>query len=115
MNVNDLFPLFASLLGFPALIAAGVNVAKYFGWLVDTQAPTVVFWLNIAGFVGVAIAYFTGNVPLLTQIDEQLGSLALFLLSFVSFVSQLGFAKVAHAGLKGTPVIGKSFSLESKG
>ena len=110
MNLNELFPLFASLVGFPALVAAAVNVAKYFELLPDGTAPAVVFWVNIAGFVGVAIAYFTGNTPLLAQIDAQLGSLAMFLLTFVTFIGELGFAKLYHAGLKGTPVIGKSNS-----
>ena len=110
MNINELFPLFASLVGFPALVAAAVNVAKYFDFLPDGAAPAVVFWVNIAGFVGVAVAYFTGNTPLLAQIDAQLGSLAMFLLTFVTFIGELGFAKLYHAGLKGTPVIGKSNS-----
>jgi hypothetical protein len=70
----------------------------------------VVFWLNVAGFVGVAIAYASGNLEILSQIDKQFGDLALFLLSFVSFVSQLGFAKLYHAGLKGSPIVGASFS-----
>ena len=110
MNINELFPLFASLVGFPALVAAAVNVAKYFELLPDGAAPAVVFWVNIVGFVGVAVAYFTGNTPLLAQIDAQLGSLAMFLLTFVTFIGELGFAKLYHAGLKGTPVIGKSNS-----
>ena len=110
MNINELFPLFASLVGFPALVAAAVNVAKFFELLPDGTAPAVVFWVNIAGFVGVAVAYFTGNTPLLAQIDAQLGSLAMFLLTFVTFIGELGFAKLYHAGLKGTPVIGKSNS-----
>ena len=110
MNINELFPLFASLVGFPALVAAAVNVAKYFELLPDGTAPAVVFWVNIAGFAGVTVAYFTGNTPLLAQIDAQLGSLAMFLLTFVTFIGELGFAKLYHAGLKGTPVIGKSNS-----
>lgn len=112
LDINDLFPLFASLVGFPAFVAALVNVAKHFKWLSDGQAPKVVFWINVAGFVGVAAAYFTGNFDLLASIDAQLGSLALFLLSLVSFIGELGLAKLYHAGLKGAPVVGKSFSAE---
>ena len=112
MNINDLFPLFASLVGFPALIAAGVNIAKNYGWINDGNAPQVVFWVNIVGFVAVAGLYFTGNVPLLTQIDAQLGNLATFLLTLAAFISQLGAAKIYHAGLRGSPVIGKSFSMK---
>ena len=112
MNVNELFPLFAALIGFPAFVSACVNVAKYFNVLPDGYAPKVIFWLNIVGFAGVAVAYFTGNVPVLTDIDKQLGDLASFLLSFVAFISQLGFAKLYHAGLKGAPVIGTSNSAD---
>lgn len=110
MNINELFPLFASLIGFPAFVAAAVNVAKYFGKIEDGQAAPVVFWVNIVGFVLVGLAYFTGNLELLSKIDAQLGSLATFLLTFVSFIVELGLAKIYHAGLRGTPVLGKSFS-----
>jgi hypothetical protein len=60
----------------------------------------------------VAVAYFTGNVNVLSQIDAQLGGLALFITTFIAFVGDLGLAKVYHAGLRGAPVIGKSQSLE---
>lgn len=110
LDFNNLFPLFASLVGFPALVAAVVNVAKNYGWLNDGSAPKVVSYMTLAGFVATAGFYFTGNIPLLTQIDTQLGSLALFLLTLASFIGELGLAKVYHAGLRGTPVIGKSFS-----
>jgi len=113
MNINDLFPLFAALVGFPALVAVGVNIAKKAGWLNDGSAPTVVFWVNIAGFIGVGVLYFTGNLPLLNQIDAQLGLTAEFLLTLGAFVFQLGAAKVAHASLRGAPGIGKSFSKDT--
>lgn len=112
MDFNDLFPLFASLVGFPALVAAVVNVAKSRGWISDGAAPSVVGWLTLAGFVAVGVAYFTGNVPAISQIDAQLGSLATFLLTLAAFVGNLGLAKVYHAGLRGTPFIGKSHSLK---
>lgn len=111
MDINQLFPLFASLVGFPALVAAGVNVAKYFGWLADGQAPAVVFWVNVVGFIAVAGFYFSGNLPLLSQIDAELGSVATFLLTLVSFLGELGMAKLYHAGLRGSPVIGTSNQL----
>jgi len=110
MDFNQLFPIFASLVGFPALVTAVVNVAKNYGWISDGSAPKVVGYLTFAGFVGVAVAYFTGNLPLVSQVDTQLGSFATFLLTFAAFVGDLGLAKVYHAGLRGTPFIGKSFS-----
>lgn len=115
MDINELFPLFASLIGLPAFVAALVNTLKYFKVLADGQAPQVVLWMNVVGFVGVAVAYFTGYVEILTKIDAQLGSFALFMISFVSFVGELGLAKLYNVGLRGTPVIGKSFEQEAKG
>ena len=112
LDFNALFPLFASLVGFPALVSAVVNVAKNYGWIPDGAAPKFVGYLTLAGFVATAGFYFTGNVPLLTTIDAQLGSLAMFLLTLASFVGELGLAKVFHAGLRGTPVIGKSFTAQ---
>jgi hypothetical protein len=110
MNPNDLFPLFASLVGAPAFVAAGINVAKYFGFVEDGQAPRIVLYANIVIFVGVAIAYFTGNVSIITEIDAELGSLATFLLTLVAFLSELGLAKLFNFGLRGTPVLGTSHS-----
>lgn len=115
MNINDLFPLFASLVGFPAFVAALANVAKYFGLLADGDAPKFVMWAHLAGFVAVAVAYFLGYAPVIAQIDAQLGSLATFLLTLIAFLSDLGLAKVFNAGLRGTPVIGKSYSQEDFG
>jgi len=119
LDFNQLFPLFASLVGFPAFVAAGVNVAKYvatrfFNTSLDDLAPKIVFWVNVVGFVGVGVAYFTGNLPLLSQIDAQLGSLATALLSLLAFLIDLGLPKVFNAGLRGMPVIGKSYSLEAE-
>jgi hypothetical protein len=113
MNINDLFPIFASLIGFPAFVAAGVNIAKSYG-LADGLASKIVAYVTLTGFIGVGVAYFTGNLPMLNQIDAQLGTLATFLVTFAAFVSELGLAKLWHAALKGTPLIGKSYSLEAK-
>ena len=110
MNPNDIFVLFASLVGFPAFVAAVVNTLKYFNVLIDGQAPKVVLWFTIAGFVLTGVLFFMGQVDLLTRIDAALGSYALFLITFVSFIGDLGLAKLYNLGLKGTPVIGKSFT-----
>ena len=110
LDPNQIFTIFATLVGFPALVAAVVNVLKYVNVITDTQAPTAVSILTLAGFVGVGIAYYTGNVPVLEGIDVKLGQVAMFLTTFLAFVIDLGLAKVAHIGLRGVPVIGRSFS-----
>jgi len=112
LDPNQIFVIFATLVGFPALVAAVVNVLKYFNIVADTQAPKVVSILTLVGFVGVGIAYYAGYVPVLAGLDAQMGLIAQFLTTFLAFVVDLGLAKVAHAGLKGVPVIGKSYSSE---
>jgi hypothetical protein len=108
MNPNELFPIYASLIGAPAFVAAGINVAKYFGYLSDGSAPRVVLYANLLIFAGVAVAYFTGNLAVVEQVDAELGGWATFLLSLVAFLSELGLAKLYNVGLRGTPVIGAS-------
>lgn len=110
MNPNDLFPLFASLVGAPAFVAALINAAKYFGLLSDGQAPRFVMYAHLLIFFGVAVAYFSGNVQIISQIDAQLGGWATFLLALIAFLSELGLTKLFHFGLRGTPVIGESYS-----
>jgi len=112
MDINQIFPIFAALVGFPAFLAATVNALKYFGVLQDGQAPAVVFYANLAALVGVGVLYFTGNLPLLSQIDSQLGSLATFVVTLIAFIVDLGGTKLFHFVLRGSPVIGTSFTAQ---
>lgn len=105
-----IFPAFAALVGFPALLAALINIGKQFGIVPDGFAPKIVLVVNILAVVGVGYLFFTGNQPLLVAIDEQLGTLATFLLTFAAFVAELGLAKGANNALRGTPLIGFSHS-----
>jgi len=112
LDPNQIFVIFAALVGFPAFVAAVVNVLKYFKVISDGQAPAVVLWTTVVGFVGVGIAYYTGNIQILETVDVQLGLFAQFIVTFLAFATDLGLAKVFHAGLRGTPVIGTSYSLD---
>jgi hypothetical protein len=121
MTINDVFPVLASLVGFPALLASLVNLAKNIKLpngnflLPDGYAPKVVLYANLLALVGVGVALGTGNLPILYQIDIQLGLVSTFLLTLSAFITELGLTKVYHAALKGTPVIGKSYSNEKRG
>ena len=108
MNLEFLslvFPTLAALVGFPALLAALINVAKIFG-LPDGYAPKVSLVVNLIGFAGVLYLVSTNQLELLQQIDVQLGVVAAFLLSFGTFATQIGLTKLFNQALKGTPAIG---------
>lgn len=116
MNLEFLalvFPALYALVGFPALVAASINLAKSFG-LPDGKAPTVSLVFNMFGFMGVFYLISTRNVTLLTALDVQLGIAATFIVSFTTFAVEIGLTKVFHAALKGLPYIGFSYSSKSK-
>lgn len=109
-NLNLILQILAGLVGFPAFLAALINIAKYFG-LADGLAGTVNFWAHVLAYVGVAVAVFLGKIDILPQIDVQLGNIANLLLAVLSFLSSLGIAKAFNRYvLKGLPVIGFSHS-----
>jgi hypothetical protein len=110
---NLVLPLalqFASLAGFSALGTAAVNVGKWLGWVKDGQAPkasTLVHGLLFAVFV--AMVFLLPNFRVETG-DQLAGQLSQLLLLAGELAAQFGLGKVWHAGLKGVPVIGKSYS-----
>jgi hypothetical protein len=103
--------LVAGLAGFPALLAALINVAKYFGWLADGQAGKVNEIAHLVVYVGVGALVLLGKVDLLAGIDVQLGAVAQLLLAVLAFLSSIGIAGKVHENLAGLPVIGYSHSL----
>ncbi len=114
MNLNEIANIVALLIGFPAFLSAALNLGKYFNWIKDGQAPTIILWANLVAFVAVSVAVYTGNLDLVGSVDNQLDTFAKFLVAFTTFVAELGLTKVAHVSLKGTPVIGHSFSAKKK-
>jgi len=107
------FPALAALVGFPALGAAIINLAKNFGLPYGT-APQVSLVFNLLGFVGVFYLVSTGQVEVLKALDVQLGVLAAFVVSFTTFAVEVGLTKIFHQAFKGLPVIGYSHTLEKK-
>jgi non-ribosomal peptide synthetase component E (peptide arylation enzyme) len=112
--LTEVFPVFAALVGFPAILAAGINLLKVFG-LPDGAALKVVTYANILAFVAVFVLLSMGKMPVLALVDEELGKLAVFVISFTAFATEIGLTKIFHEALKGIPLIGKSYSLEAKG
>lgn len=110
--LNLIFPALAALIGFPALLAALINVGKYFGVVTDGLAPKFVLYANLIALAGVGYLVATGNQPLLNLIDTQLGHLAAFLVTLLGFISNLGVTKGFNNVFRGTPVIGFSHSVK---
>ena len=104
--------IFATLLGFPALLTTIINVGKQFGWIKDGWADKIVFGANLLAFLGVGIAALTGNIEILGEIDVKLGAVAKLLAAFAVFATEMGMTRVYYSALRGVPVVGYSYSLE---
>jgi len=105
-DLNPIVLAFTSLVGFPALLAACINLAKRFGWLKDGLAPVVVFWANLLSFALVAVAVFYGKTQLVGEIDSQLSAFTKVLLLLVEWIGAMGMTKAANVALIGMPGIG---------
>lgn len=105
--LNTVLELVAGLVGFPALLAALINVAKRFGWLPDGYAGNINLFAHMIAYIGVGIAVALGKVDILAGVDVQLGAFANLLLAVLAFLSSTGIAAKFHRGvLAGLPLIG---------
>ena len=105
--LDAVLQLVAGLVGFPAVLAAAINLAKYFG-LPDGVAGTVNLAAHLAAYVGVGVLVLLGKVDLLPGIDVQLGTIANALVALLAFLVSLGNARVAHVYLRGIPLVGST-------
>lgn len=116
-TINLVLQAFAALVGFPAFLAAVINILKRFG-LPDNTANTVNFWANIAAYAGVAFLVFTGRLELLGGIDITLGGLAKLLADILVILggslTSMAMARQYHSGLRGLPLVGTSHSVGFK-
>jgi hypothetical protein len=109
-SLQLILQIVAGLVGFPAFLAALINVAKWFG-LADGYASIVNFWAHVLVYVGVGVAVFFGKVDILPGLDASLGAIAQVLLAILAFLSSIGIAKGFNAKvLRGLPLIGYSHS-----
>jgi hypothetical protein len=105
---------FLALGGIGALIAAVVNILKTSGVVKDGQAPTWVVGLNLLGMASLLfLQVFQPSVDI-AGLDVQAGSLATVLITVFGFVWQLISSRLTHTqALSGTPLIGKSYSVDA--
>ena len=111
MDLPSLLAQFMALAGVGALVALVVNILKTAGVVKDGDAPTWATGLNLAGL---ALLFFLkvfapaadiGHLDGLAATIAQIGVLVLGLLT------QLLGSKLGHVAVRGTWVIGKSYSL----
>lgn len=107
--LESILTIVAGLVGFPALLAAVINVLKYFGWLENGSAPAASMIGHLIAYVAVGVAALLGKIDLVPGIDVQLGLFANILIAVLAFLSSLGLAGKIHEDvLFGLPVIGYS-------
>lgn len=101
---------FASLAGVAGLITALVNLLKHFGIVADGSAEKWYAGLSLAAFAGIVlVGVFRPDVSL-SELDGIAAQITILVLFVGGLLAQLGLGKAWHAFLRGTPVIGKSFS-----
>lgn len=104
--VDNVLSLLAGLAGLGSLISVLVNLLKIVGVVKDGTSDRWVQGLNLVAFVAVSIVYFMNF-----QVDwGQIDSILMFLATFFGFVVQMLGSRVTYTNLRGTPVIGHSYS-----
>jgi len=113
--INLIVAAFSALVGFPAFLAALINLLKFLKIVPDGAADAVNFWANVIAFVAVGVLVFTGETDILSWIDGTLAGVAKILVDILVILggglTSMVMARKYHAGLKGLPVIGTSHSL----
>jgi len=94
--LNEVLRLVAGLVGFPAFLAALIDVLKRVGILKDGTAPAFNLVAHLVVYVGVGVAVLLGKVVILPNLDLQLGNVANILLSLLALLSSIGIATKFH-------------------
>jgi hypothetical protein len=111
IDLPSLLTQFMALAGVGALVALIVNILKTVGVVKDGNAPT---WATGLNLIGLVLLFFIkvfapqadiGNLDGLAATIAQIGVLVLGL------ITQLLGSKLGHVAVRGTWVIGKSYSL----
>lgn len=112
--INLILTVFTALVGWPAFLAALINLLKFFKVLPDGAADGFNFWANVLAFVGVGAAVFLGRTDVLNWIDGSLVGLAKILVDVLILVGgtgiSAGLTRKYHGLYRGLPLIGKSYS-----
>lgn len=111
--IAQITAVFLALFGWPAFLAAAINILKYFK-LPDGAASQINFWANIVAWVVVAYFVFTGQTTALNALDGALAGLAKILVDALILIggatAHIALTSFMHQNIKGQPLIGYSRS-----
>jgi hypothetical protein len=110
VDVSGLLSQFLALAGVGAFFAFLVNVGKTVGLVKDGTAPNWVAGLNLAGLVALFVLKVFVPSADIGQLDGLAATIAQIGVLVLGLVTQLLGSKLAHASVRGTWAIGKSFS-----
>lgn len=112
--MNEILTGFLALGGVSALFSILVNVGKVANIVKDGQSKKFMLVLNLLGFVIFALTKtFIPQVDW-AQVDGAAGIVAQMGFGALSLVTMFGGGEITYKALRGVPIIGKSFTLESK-
>lgn len=112
MSIEQLVAVAASLGGVGFLISVLVNIGKTVGLIKDGQAQN---WVTGGNLLVMVLVYAGGLIkPDLDMpgIDSTVGQVAQILAMSFSLIWPMIASKITHNALKGTAIIGKSYTAE---
>jgi hypothetical protein len=108
--LSEVLVIFATLLGFSALVSFLVNTGKFFGIVKDGDADKWVAGLNLIGVLALyAVKLFIPDfdpVPIDAAMQE-IAAVGVFIFGYLSMIFG---SRVTYGLTKGLPIVGKSFS-----
>jgi len=113
MDISQLIQIVLGLGGVGAVISALVNVGKTLKWIKDGQAQNWVTGGNLLVMIGVFVLTLLGKTDVIQVIDPAAGTIAQIITLVFGLVIQLLSSKLTHFALKGTAIVGKSYSVEA--
>lgn len=114
MNLQEYIVVFTAFVGVPALITVLINIFKGFGIVKDGKALAWVKWLNVGFFVGVyLVKTFIPEFDLawFDSVAVLVSELGIALLAVIG--TGIGVSGRVYGALKGIPLIGYSYTLNS--
>lgn len=108
---QSLLASFGTLVGVGSAISLLVNIGKAVGIVKEQYVAAWVSGLNLLALAALLVVGVLNPGFDWVALDEKLATGAALGSALLAFILQLLSAKVAHQAVRGTPIIGTSFSL----
>jgi hypothetical protein len=110
---NFLLVIVPTLIGVAFLVTVITNILKTVGVISDGNATQWSAGLNLVGIIVLILLRMFKPDWTFEFIDASAGKIANILMILSAYVFQIILSNKIHDGLRGIPVIGKSFTLDS--